>query len=78
VQVPRLRRGLRRLGLGRRIVLGEPSRGLVVRVKPDVALAFGALLRSAAGQPMPQTLTSSFSFSASAITFCATCAGTSS
>ena len=59
-------------------MLGQPTRGLVIGVEAELALALGALLRSAMGQAMPQTFASSFSFCASAMTFWATCVGTSS
>jgi hypothetical protein len=59
-------------------VLGEPAGGFVVRVEADPALALGSLLRAAMGQPVPQTFASSSSFCASAMTFWATCVGTSS
>jgi hypothetical protein len=59
-------------------VLGEPPCRLVVGIEVDLSLTLGSLLRSALRQAVPQTLTSSFSFWASAITFCATCVGTSS
>jgi hypothetical protein len=59
-------------------VLGEPARRLVVGFEPDLPLPLAALLRSPLGEPVPQALTSSFSFWASAITFWATCDGTSS
>jgi hypothetical protein len=59
-------------------MLGKPPCRLVVRVEADVSLALGSLLCPAMRQAVPQTLTSSFSFWASAITFCATCVGTSS
>ena len=56
----------------------QPARSLVVRVEPGLPLSIGAFLGAAMRQPVLQTLTSSFSFSASAMTFCATCVGTSS
>jgi hypothetical protein len=59
-------------------VLFEPAGRRVVRVEASLALALGSLLRPAMGQPVLQALTSSFSFSASAMTFWATWAGTSS
>jgi hypothetical protein len=59
-------------------VLRQPAGGRVVRVEADLALALGALLCPAMGQPVLQALTSSFSFSASAMTFWATWVGTSS
>jgi hypothetical protein len=59
-------------------VLGEPPSRIVVGFEPDLTLALRALLRSAMRQPMLQALTSSFSFCASAMTFWATCDGTSS
>jgi hypothetical protein len=59
-------------------VLGEPARRLVVGIEADLTLAFGSLLRAALGEAALQTFASSFSFCASAITFCATCDGTSS
>jgi hypothetical protein len=76
MEVLRLRRGFRRGGIG--IALLQPAGRRVVRVEADLPLALGALLSAAMGEAMPQALTSSFSFSASAITFCATCDGTSS
>jgi hypothetical protein len=78
MEVLRLRRRLRRLRLGRRIVLGEPAGGLVVRVEARFALALAPLPDAPFGQPVPQALTSSFSFCASATSFWATCDGTSS
>jgi hypothetical protein len=59
-------------------VLREPAAGVVVRVEPGLTLPLGALLRAAMRQPVSQTLASSFSFCASAMTFWATCVGTSS
>jgi hypothetical protein len=59
-------------------VLGEPARGVVVGIETLVSLALGSLLRPAMREAVLQTLTSSFSFWASAITFWATCAGISS
>ena len=59
-------------------MLGEPARRVVVRLESDLTLALPALLRASLRQPMPQALTSSFSFCASAMTFWATCVGTSS
>jgi hypothetical protein len=59
-------------------VLSKPARRLVVGIEPDLSLALGALLRTAMGEAMLQTFASSFSFCASAITFWATCDGTSS
>ena len=78
MQISRLARGLRRLGLGRRVVLGEPARRIVVRVDAYVPLALGSLLRAPLGEAMLQTFASSCSFWASAMTFWATCDGTSS
>ena len=78
MQLLRLRRGFRRGGLGLRIALLQPAGRRVVRVEADLPLVLRALLRAAMREPMPQALTSSFSFCASAITFCATCDGTSS
>jgi hypothetical protein len=62
----------------RRVVFREPAGSLVVGIEADLSFALGALLRAAVGQAMLQTLTSSFSFCASAMTFWATCDGTSS
>jgi hypothetical protein len=59
-------------------VLGEPACSLVLWVEADLALSLGALLSAAMGQAVLQTFASSFSFCASAMTFWATCAGTSS
>jgi hypothetical protein len=59
-------------------VLGEPAGRLVVRVEPDLALLLRPLLRPSGREPVPQAWASSFSFCASAITFWATCDGTSS
>lgn len=59
-------------------MLREPAGRLVVRVEPDLPLPVAALLRPAVRKPVAQALTSSFSFAASAMTFWATCAGTSS
>ena len=59
-------------------MLGEPARGLVFVIEPCLPLALRALLRAATGQTMLQTLASSCSFCASAITFWAMCDGTSS
>jgi hypothetical protein len=59
-------------------VFGEPPRALVVGIEADLTLALAALLRRALGRTEFQTLTSSFSFCASAMTFWATWAGTSS
>ena len=59
-------------------MLREPAGGVVVRVEACLALSLGPLLRAAVGQAMPQTLASSFSFWASAMTFWATWEGTSS
>jgi hypothetical protein len=59
-------------------VLGEPARRVIFGVEPDLALALSALLSAAMREPMLQALTSSFSFCASAMTFWATCEGTSS
>jgi hypothetical protein len=59
-------------------VLGQPAARLVVGVEPDLALPVRPLLRSSVREPVSQALTSSFSFCASAITFWATCDGTSS
>jgi hypothetical protein len=59
-------------------VLGEPACGFVVRVEAELSLALRSLLGSAMGQAMLQTFASSFSFWASAMTFWATCVGTSS
>jgi hypothetical protein len=56
----------------------QPARSLVVRVEPGLPLSLGAFLGSAMRQPVLQTLTSSFSLSASAMTFWATWVGTSS
>jgi hypothetical protein len=78
MQIPRLARGLRRLGLGRRVVLGEPARRIVTGVEADLSFTLGSLLRAPLGEAMLQTFASSFSFWASAMTFWATCDGTSS
>ena len=59
-------------------MLGEPAAGVVVRVEADLTLPLSALLCSAVGEAMPQTFASSCSFCASAMTFWATCVGTSS
>ena len=59
-------------------MLGEPARRVVLGIEADLPLALGALLRAAMGQAMSQTFASSCSFCASAMTFCATCDGTSS
>ena len=59
-------------------MLGEPARRFVVGIDPDLALPLGALLRATVSQPVFQTFASSSSFCASAITFWATCVGTSS
>jgi hypothetical protein len=59
-------------------VLGEPACGFVVGIEPELALALRSLLGSAMGRAMLQTFASSFSFWASAMTFWATCVGTSS
>jgi hypothetical protein len=59
-------------------VLGQPAGGLVVGVETDPALPVPPLLGSSVREPVSQALTSSFSFCASAITFWATCDGTSS
>ena len=59
-------------------MLREPAGGGVVRVEARLALPLGPLLRAAVGQPVLQTLASSFSFWASAMTFWATWEGTSS
>jgi hypothetical protein len=59
-------------------VLGQPAGGLVVRVETGLALELAAPFRRLLGAAKPQTLTSSFSFCASAMTFWATCVGTSS
>jgi hypothetical protein len=59
-------------------VLGEPPGRLVVRVEPDLALSLRPLLRPSVREAVPQACASSFSFCASAITFWATCEGTSS
>ena len=59
-------------------MLGQPAPGLVVRLQTGQPLPLRALLRAAVGEAMPQALTSSFSFSASAMTFWATWVGTSS
>jgi hypothetical protein len=59
-------------------VLGEPTGRLVVRLEPDLALPLRPLLRPSVRQAVPQACASSFSFWASAITFWATCEGTSS
>jgi hypothetical protein len=59
-------------------VLGQPAGGLIFGIKPDLALPLASPLRCLLGAAKPQTLTSSFSFCASSMTFWATCAGTSS
>jgi hypothetical protein len=59
-------------------VLGQPPSRFVVRIQPDLALPLAAPLCSLLGSAQLQTLTSSFSFWASSMTFWATCAGTSS
>ena len=59
-------------------MLGEPARGVVVGLEPDLTLTLRTLLRASLREAMPQAFTSSFSFCASAMTFCATCDGTSS
>jgi hypothetical protein len=59
-------------------MLGKPAGCSVVRVEAGLALALGALLRASMREPMLQTFASSCSFCASAITFWATCDGTSS
>jgi hypothetical protein len=59
-------------------VLRQPARRLVVRVQTDLPLELGALLRAPMREPMLQTFASSCSFCASAMTFWATCEGTSS
>jgi hypothetical protein len=59
-------------------MFGEPARGLVVGIEADLSFALGSLLRAALGEAMLQTFASSFSFCASAMTFWATCDGTSS
>jgi hypothetical protein len=59
-------------------VLGQPAPSLVIRIQTSQPLPLPALLRAAVGEAMPQALTSSFSFSASAMTFWATWLGTSS
>jgi hypothetical protein len=59
-------------------VLGKPARRVVLRVEPHLALSLSALLGATVGQAMLQALTSSSSFCASAMTFWATCVGTSS
>ena len=59
-------------------MLGEPACSLVLRIEADLTLSLGPLLRAAVREPVLQTLASSFSFCASAMTFWATCAGTSS
>ena len=53
-------------------------RTTVFGIRADFAFSLAAPLRRLLGPAKPQTLTSSFSFSASAMTFCATCVGTSS
>ena len=59
-------------------MLREPAGRLVVGLKPDLTLSLSALLHPAVREPVPQAVTSSFSFCASAMTFWATCDGTSS
>jgi hypothetical protein len=59
-------------------VLVEPAAGLVVRIQPREPFPVGPLLGPAMRQPMLQTFASSCSFCASAMTFWATCVGTSS
>jgi hypothetical protein len=59
-------------------VLGQPPRRLVVRIEADLPLSLAALLGGELAPTELQTLTSSCSFWASAMTFCATCEGTSS
>ena len=59
-------------------MLGEPAPRVVVGIDADLALALGSLLRAPVGEAMLQTFASSCSFCASAMTFCATCDGTSS
>ena len=56
----------------------KPASRRVVRVETDEPLALGAFLGASMRQAVFQALTSSFSFCASATTFCATCVGTSS